>query len=57
MKKWYAIRKQGDSRWLLYEIPKSHLSHLKRGYEYCGPFNSIAEAIIKTNEKPEIIKT
>ena len=52
-KKWYAIKRKTEKRWKAYKIPASHLKHLKDGYEWRGPFDSLINAMIGVNKKVE----
>ena len=50
-KKYYAIKKKTDKRWMAYKMPKSHLKYLKDGYEWRGPYDSVIHAMIGVNQK------
>jgi len=44
---WYLIRKKGEKHWTAYQIKEDHMANLQDKYEYCGPFKSLVEALIK----------
>ena len=48
---WYAIKHKNARRWDAYDIPESHLKHLKPGYEWRGPFASLFKAMVAVNEE------
>jgi hypothetical protein len=50
-KTWYAIKHKNAKRWQAFNMPESHLKHLKAGYEWRGPFTSLFKAMVSVNEE------
>lgn len=50
VKKWYAIKKKTHRRWWAFRIAVSDLGSLKEGYEFRGPFGSLATTLFAVNQ-------
>ena len=47
--KWYLVKKKVNERWTAYKIAER--PDLKRGYEMTGPYDSLAECMVRSNEE------
>jgi hypothetical protein len=49
-KKWWAVKRKTHRRWFAFRVSARRLETLKDGYEFRGPFGSLATTLFAVNQ-------